>query len=201
MSPQDWAEEQASRIAGEVRRLRKEQGLSAQSLADLTAERGYTVTRAVIADLENGRRKYVTTAELVVLAQALNTAPIALMYPGPYEESVEYRPGVRRAAIFAVQWFSGLRSRAYDDAAFEPERVAQYDRNLSALQAAREWWDLNERRGAILKRLWAAKDNMSAEEESALVDAIADLQRRADALGFGDVFPRQADEQGTGDGR
>src|ERR1700734_3032138 len=107
MDPQTWAEEQAAHIAQEVRRLRRVHRRSAQWLSDQTAELGYTVTRAVIADLENGRRKYVTIAELIVLAAALNTAPIALLYPPPlFDTEVEVLPGVKVNKLAAMQEFS-----------------------------------------------------------------------------------------------
>jgi hypothetical protein len=88
--PKDWAEEQAHRVAREINRLRGKR--SAQWLADQTAKLGYPVSRSVIADLENGRRRYVTTAELTVLASVLETAPIALLFPPPYDEHVDMLP-------------------------------------------------------------------------------------------------------------
>lgn len=104
--PADWAEEQAHRIAGEVNRLRGAR--SAQWLADRTKELGHEVSRSVIADLENGRRRYVTTAELVVLAAALDTSPVTLVFPGPYNEIVDALPHLSVMQITAAQWFSGL---------------------------------------------------------------------------------------------
>lgn len=84
------------RYAGLLRRR------SAQWLADKTGELGYQVSRTTISDLENGRRRYVTTAELVVLALALDTAPIALMYPGPYFD---------RKIRLAPKWAEFARTR------------------------------------------------------------------------------------------
>ncbi|WP_078309191.1 MULTISPECIES: helix-turn-helix domain-containing protein [unclassified Mycobacterium] len=120
MTQPSWAEDQAAQIAAEVRRLRGKR--SAQWLSDRTAELGHTVTRSVITDLENGRRKYVTIAELIVLAAALNTYPIALLYPPPYGEPVRILPSVpagrpeRLSAGLpkhdAVEWFSGSEPTA-----------------------------------------------------------------------------------------
>ena len=101
--PRSWAEEQARRTALEIRRLRGRQ--SAQWLADRTKELGSPITRAVISDLELGRRRYVTSAELIVLAAALDTAPITLLYPPPYDETIELMPGVEESKIGAVEWF------------------------------------------------------------------------------------------------
>lgn len=103
--PRDWGEAQAYCISRQVRRLRGKR--SAQWLADRTTELGYTVTRAVISDIENGRRRYVTTAELVILAAALDAAPIVLLYPPLYADQTELLPGVDVSKLWAVEWFSG----------------------------------------------------------------------------------------------
>ncbi|WP_255792448.1 helix-turn-helix domain-containing protein [Mycobacteroides abscessus] len=105
--PSDWAEEQARRTALEIRRLRGKR--SAQWLADRTEELGYAVSRSVISDLEVGRRRYVTTSELLIIARALNVFPIALMYPAPYDEPIEALPNSanKMVKILAVQWFLG----------------------------------------------------------------------------------------------
>src|SRR5260370_22197613 len=99
--PNDWGEQQASRVAREITRLRGSN--SAQWLSDRTDELGHRVSRSVIADMENGRRRYITAAELIVLAAALETAPVALLYPAPYDESVEYLPGCEIARFDAAQ--------------------------------------------------------------------------------------------------
>jgi hypothetical protein len=127
--PKDWAEREAHRVALEIKRLRDPR--SAQWLADRTRELGHTVSRTVIADLENGRRRYITTAELVVLAAALETAPIALLYPPPYSEDVEVLPGQTRQKISAVQEFSGFID--------EPEVAKpEFAQNVFALTRARQ---------------------------------------------------------------
>ncbi|WP_227469828.1 helix-turn-helix domain-containing protein [Mycobacteroides abscessus] len=102
--PDSWAEREAHRLAREVYRLRGKR--SAQWLAARTKELGHEVSRSVISDLENGRRRYVTTAELVILAAALDTSPVTLMYPGPYSDSVEFLPEREVPEFDAAQWFS-----------------------------------------------------------------------------------------------
>ena len=100
-APRDWGEEQALRVIQEVHRLRKPR--SAQWLADQTKELGYEVTRSVIADLENGRRRYVTIAELLILAKALGVEPLSLLFPGDPEDVVEMLPD---------QWVPTLQAKA-----------------------------------------------------------------------------------------
>jgi len=102
----DWAAKQAEVVGREILRLRG--GHSGQWLSDRTAELGYRVARTTISDLENGKRNYVGAAELVVLASALSTAPVALLYPAPYDEQVEYTPDVMMTTFSAAQKFSGL---------------------------------------------------------------------------------------------
>lgn len=103
--PKDWAEEQALRMARGIRMLRGKR--SAQWLADRTKELGYTVTRSVISDLELGRRRYVSTAEIVILARALTVPPACLLYPDLPDGPVEVLPGTQVRSIDAAMWFSG----------------------------------------------------------------------------------------------
>ena len=178
VSPQNWAEEHASRIAQEVRRLRRDRGRSAQWLSDKTAELGYTVTRAVITDLENCRRKYVTTAELVVLARALNTTPIALLYPDPVsDDPIKMLPtaGVTANSRFALQWFSGFVDVPLD---FICDDGAEYLANLKPIETPREIWELDEQKVALMKEGL----DMSGKEKREILLAIADVQRQIDKL-------------------
>ena len=133
------------------------------------------MSRAVIADLENKRRSWIGVAEVMVLARALNTAPVALLYPDPCAAEVEMLPGVKVAGPFALQWFSGFiegpaRAAASDDG---PE----YDRNLRRVRIAREIWELQERLAALMK----AELRASPDERSAWVDRIGDVERRISA--------------------
>jgi hypothetical protein len=193
--PNDWGEEQAHRVAQEVRRLRGSR--SAQWLSDRTAELGYPVTRSVIADLENGRRRYVTTAELIILAVALNTTPIALMYPGPnYREEIRVMPKFEPLPeVWAVQWFSGM-VRSISDLPFDEERrtihvpnPGEYWENLRRLHRARQMWELDERRNDVLRELGRKRllkrdglKDVPDEELSGLAEAAEDLKRRIDEL-------------------
>ncbi len=103
-----WEIEHAHRIGQEVQRLRKAAGLTAQQLGERAEELGLKMTRQAISDLENGRRRYVTTAELLILAAALDTPPVCLVFPGPYEKLIEIIPGREGIEFDAAQWFSGI---------------------------------------------------------------------------------------------
>jgi transcriptional regulator with XRE-family HTH domain len=158
-----------------VRRLRTDQDKSAQQIADRCSELGMpSLTRSVIADMENGRRLWVSVAELMVLARALNTAPIALLYPAPTTAEAEMLPGVKTDGTFAMQWFCGF-IEGHDSAAVvacDDRKV--YSRNLRRVQLAREIWDLGER----LTVLMMAELRSDPAERRQWVDMIADVERR-----------------------
>jgi transcriptional regulator with XRE-family HTH domain len=121
-------------LANRINRLRR--GRSGQWLSDRTHELGYRVSRAVISDLETGRRRYLTTAELLVIAAALDVAPVALLYPGPYDEEIEALPDVTIPKRWAVQWFSGTFSAITDKSDRD-----EYRQNMEQLRTARTIWD------------------------------------------------------------
>src|SRR5262245_48140302 len=115
--PRNWEEEQAWRVGVEIRQ-RRGKGRSAQWLSNRTKELGHEVKRAVISDLEVGRRRYVTTAELIMVARALDTAPLALMYPAPYLDKIQALPNSQEVTkILSAQWFSGLATGVDADGA------------------------------------------------------------------------------------
>ncbi|TXH18680.1 MAG: XRE family transcriptional regulator [Mycobacterium sp.] len=102
-----WDEDMHRRIADAIKSCRDRGDLSAQQLADRTAELGYPLSRSQIANYESGRKKNLDVAELIVLAAALNTSPVCLVYPGPYQDAVELLPNQERGKYHAAQWFSG----------------------------------------------------------------------------------------------
>jgi hypothetical protein len=188
-APKTWAEEQAHRAALEIRRLRGKR--STQWLSNRTAELGSEVTRSVISDLEVGRRRYLTTAELIVIALALDTAPIALLYPPPYLDKVQAFPPrgdggpVDVTKVWAVQWFSGLANGVDADGT---GNLIQLDlpfgmnmgRNLLALTRARRAQRLDEMRIEKTRELgWMKANNTGSEKE------IDDLEKDIDDLGKG----------------
>ena len=135
--PRDWVEREAHRVAMTIREMRKPR--SAQWLADRTAELEYPMNRALIADLELGRRRYITTAEIIVIAAALETAPVALLYPPPYNEEIDYLPGQRMTRFDAAQRFSGIYDRERDTVS------APYWLNTDRLYSEREVRDRRNR--------------------------------------------------------
>jgi len=117
------------------------------------------MTRQTVADLESGRRRFVTTAELLVLAAALDTTPVDLMFPDVSDEPknvVEVLPGVETTGFQATQWFSGHRCGFVDpDDELEDRDARAAAKARSALRSALlENWrlldELNQRRDEIV---------------------------------------------------
>ncbi|ATL65296.1 hypothetical protein CRH09_02710 [Nocardia terpenica] len=81
---------------------------------------GYKVSRSAIADIENRRRKYISTAELSVIAWALAVPPVRLLYPALPDGDAEIVPGVHTSATYAMTWFSG-------ETQFAPARLSTGD--------------------------------------------------------------------------
>ncbi|MEZ0052117.1 hypothetical protein ABIA30_003129 [Mycobacterium sp. MAA66] len=172
--PRDWAEEQTYRIAMEVKRLRDDK--SAQWLSDRTKALGAEISRAVISDLETGRRRYVTTAELIVLARALNTVPVSLLYPPPYDSAIQILPNAENdvSALFAAQWFSGLLS-PFETRMLVGGEHEELDRNIAPLRNSREIFELEERLIEMLRMQPTARDTVVA---GALESQIASVNSR-----------------------
>lgn len=183
----DWATDQAARIGDEVKRLRGSR--SGQWLSDRTEGIGYRVARTTISELENHKRKYVTTAELIVLAMALDTAPITLLYPGPYLDGmVRLSPkGAEIPEIVAVEWFSGDSGGVSDVpmTADDDRRVIQfplvsamnYWERVRPLRVARRVRELDSRRKDVLREIARTDDH---EVKAGLVATAEDLKRQID---------------------
>lgn len=99
-----WSDRVSSAIGrriGEERRLRK---LSAQQVADRLAGIGHPLSRATLSLIETGQRG-VSLADVIAIATALRTVPLALMV-GYGEEAVEALPGVFVESGEAAEWIA-----------------------------------------------------------------------------------------------
>lgn len=95
--------------------------MSAQRLSDACSEFGHAVPRAVLTNLENGRRPTISLAELLVIARALEVPPVLLLSPLGQADRVEILPGVLVNPWYALKWFAGE-----EDAADLPQRTASH---------------------------------------------------------------------------
>lgn len=104
----EWADHVTANVAGEVRRRRKELGWSAQKLADKCADIGHSIPRNVIANMESGRRSNLPLVDVIVLAKALYTSPLSLIYPLGYVTEVQRLPLQDTEYTWdAMRWFTG----------------------------------------------------------------------------------------------
>ncbi|MFI6287396.1 helix-turn-helix domain-containing protein [Streptomyces sp. NPDC051018] len=88
----EWADRIKANVASEVRRRRKGRGWSAQDLADRCEELGHPIPRNVIANMESGRRATLPLVDVMVLAAALETYPVCLIFPVGYVEKTQELP-------------------------------------------------------------------------------------------------------------
>jgi hypothetical protein len=169
-----WERRHAAKLGRAVQQQRG--GRSAVWLEQRTAELGLKVTRQTVADLESGRRRFVTTAELLVLAAALDTTPVHLMFPDFGDEPenvVEVLPGVETTGFQATQWFSGHRCGFVDpDDELDEGDARAAEKARSKLRAALlESWrlldELNQRRHRIV----APEGGTLSQEQIQLLDA------------------------------
>jgi transcriptional regulator with XRE-family HTH domain len=168
-----WDEQVVKRIASQIRALRTAEGISAQGLADRITELGHAMSRSTLADIENGRRKYITVTELMMLARALNTAPILLIYPGPYGDATEVLPNINFTQMQALKWFTGDLTGSADAAIYGEARSDDRDIYQSTVRRQRlemALWDLEEKQAAmeeLIRRLRPGDEStIKAIEES-----------------------------------
>jgi transcriptional regulator with XRE-family HTH domain len=102
-----WQGRLTAMIAREIRRHRDRRKLSAQQLADLTAEFGMPIPRNVLANLESGRRDTITVAEVLVLAAVLGVSPMELICPAGYDDEIELLPARKMDPLQASRWIDG----------------------------------------------------------------------------------------------
>lgn len=184
-----WPDEITARIASEIKRLRGDR--SGQWLSDRTAEIGLRVSRSTISEIETGRRKSITVTDLILLAAALDTAPIALIYPGPYlEKTVRISPKwPELPEIVAVEWFTG-ELNSVSPVPGDDSRLIQvplleamnYWEQLRPLRVARRVRDLDARRRDVLREIGLRRGKATDDEIAGLMAIAEDLKRQIDQV-------------------
>jgi transcriptional regulator with XRE-family HTH domain len=94
-------------IAARVHELRKGRGWSAEELAIRMTAAGMAWTRLVVTKLETGRRKSVSTEELLALAYVLDVAPIYLLLPWDDGAAYPVTPNTRARTGLVREWVRG----------------------------------------------------------------------------------------------
>ena len=107
MTQPEWPARLTAITAERIKTYRQMRGMSAQQLADVCKRIGYEVPRSVIANIESGRRPWLSVAELLTIAQALGVSPVLLIIPLESGRVFEVRPDEYAAGWSAAQWFTG----------------------------------------------------------------------------------------------
>ncbi|MFC8491224.1 helix-turn-helix transcriptional regulator [Streptomyces sp. NPDC057235] len=115
-------------ISERAKRLRRRKDWTAAELGQRMSDLGIPWDRSIVANLENGRRKSVSVAELLGLSLALDVAPIHLLVSpegGRYQPVplAEYDADTVRAWIRGERPLPGTDSRTYRSEAPEGEWV------------------------------------------------------------------------------
>lgn len=175
-----WADEQTARIAAEIKALRGKR--SGKWLADRTSELGHPVSRTTISELETGKRKSVTVAELLVLAAALQVPPLQLVFPDlPFGE-VEALPGVMERSVDAALWATGLAAlrQESDHAQIIAESISQ----RTKLGASLRLLDLEDQVSYTKAQFEAAEEHDQQAKFQQYTRATEQLQRQMEDLGL-----------------
>ncbi|MFK0221612.1 helix-turn-helix domain-containing protein [Streptomyces vinaceus] len=167
----EWVDQVMATVAKEVRRRRKELGMSAQELADACEEIGHRIPRNVIANMESGRRASLPLVDVMVLAEALHTNPICLIYPVGYVERVQKLPLRDSEQTWgAMQWFTGA----------EPGEPLALDRMLRLFHRHEsEQQALNAAESSEQHEAWKAKSASNPTQREEALSAQAFYAERA----------------------
>ncbi|WP_329273705.1 helix-turn-helix transcriptional regulator [Streptomyces sp. NBC_01451] len=135
----EWADRVQANVAGEVRRRRKEMGWSAQDLADQCEQLGRPIPRNVIANMESGRRASLPLVDVMVLAAALETYPVCLIFPVGYVDRTQELPFQSLVPTWdALRRFTGDEDMPLYDAGLVPDFEAHASLVRTALAALEE---------------------------------------------------------------
>jgi transcriptional regulator with XRE-family HTH domain len=103
----DWERELARGVGKRIAYYRRERRVSAETLAAACTALGLPMSRPVIAKIENQLRGVLTVAELLVIAQALQVPPAALLFGHGLDDAIQVLPGNSMSPWKALQWFAG----------------------------------------------------------------------------------------------
>lgn len=193
----EWADRVMADVAREVRRRRKELKWSAQDLADRCEAIGFPIPRNVIANMESGRRAVLPLVEVMVLAKALYTHPIRLIYPVGYVEEVQQLPLTYPVdTAQAMRWFAGLNEDFRADHRMLRHHVAHrtaLERAFFAVHSEERQRRAAESTADGIERAKALRAQADFAERTARAKAEL-YQVRSDIYADGDPLPDLPDE-------
>ncbi|MFF8016141.1 helix-turn-helix domain-containing protein [Streptomyces sp. NPDC007929] len=160
----EWADRIKANVAGEVRRRRKEMGWSAQDLAERCEQLGHPIPRNVIANMESGRRANLPLVDVMVLAAALETYPVCLIFPVGYVEETQELPFQDLIPTWdALRRFTGEQEVPMHD----PGLVPDFEHHASLVQTALAALDEEEQARFAAKAATSRAQQEEAERKRA----------------------------------
>lgn len=112
--PRDWPQGWTNEVGRAIARARKAQGMSAEAVSARTVELGHPIQRAVLSNIENGRRPSIAVHEVAVIAEAIGVLPITLLFPRALDrahpQGVEYLPGQHVVSWMGRARFNGQQT-------------------------------------------------------------------------------------------
>ncbi|WP_101642284.1 helix-turn-helix domain-containing protein [Brevibacterium antiquum] len=103
---EEWREGISRGTQERIRDRRRELGLTMDELSERTAKIGFEIPRSTLANIEIQRKAHVALHEVLVLAEALESSPAAII-AGDGDSEVEILPGRTVASAEAQEWIAG----------------------------------------------------------------------------------------------
>ncbi|MFD2027341.1 helix-turn-helix domain-containing protein [Promicromonospora aerolata] len=217
---QAWSSSWTAGIGERLRSARRAAGLTTQQVADRTAELGYPMARASIANLETRPREKIYLQDVTVLAAALGVSPIEVLYPleastvpiatptpvgvvrrGVLKNtSTQTLPGHTERTPVAAAWFTGGYGRVLEARLAAITAYGRFEARGQLLAMVID----EEEAGTLEARAQAAEAPAPAQFMSVLRMEVYDLARRALgaiathqhlAARVGDTRPAVGDEE------
>lgn len=104
----DWQKELTATVGVNVKKLRADR--SHLWLQNETEKLGFRVSRSGISELETGKRSSISVAEWLILARALEVAPVVLLMPDYPDGETQYLPGHHAMGYEVAEWITGQRT-------------------------------------------------------------------------------------------
>lgn len=175
----EWANELVNTFAASMKKRRDELGLSAQKLADRTAELGHPVNRSVVAALESGRRNRLLLPDALVIAEALSTSLATLLYPGMPDEGVDQLPGRLMPSWEAALSLLGTEPPLGDSV---PENEDEHSTGHALVRASAELQEARELKNHIAFEFTSQDQHLDDEAKARFLSSITFAQQRVSEI-------------------
>ncbi|MDK4328479.1 helix-turn-helix transcriptional regulator [Corynebacterium propinquum] len=106
----DWQKQMTATIGKNVKHLREKKDLTARALSEKTEGLGFKINRSGISQLELQTRQSISVAEWLILARALEVAPVVLLMPDYPDGETQYLPGHHAMGYEVAEWITGQRT-------------------------------------------------------------------------------------------